>query len=250
MAGMKLGKELKTACISVCHKPFTRGVSCSKIVLVDFLCENCPQKSHRSYTIIDAQSNASMITPDLANRLAPTRPNIKYFLTTCSGGREEKAGKRIFRVMLWSKTSIMARLPQLLECTNIPEDKRKIAMPEMAIQCSHLKETAHEIPPYDPKANVEILTRRDAPELLKITAGRNGPKGASWAQKLDMGWTISSQMCLNWVSGPAHISSTPHNNGALRQVGYQLSLKCARKICRAGRNQGQPLSIDTWWQFG
>ena len=40
--------------------------------------------------------------------------------------------------------------------------------------------------------------------------------------------------------------STPHNNGAFRQVGYQLSPKCARKICRAGRNQGQPLSIDTW----
>ena len=156
-----------------------------------------PRKSHRSYTIIDAQSNASMITPDVANRLAPTRPNIKYFLTTCSVGREEKAGKRIFRVMLWSMTSIMARLPQLVECTNIPEDKRKIAMPEMARQCSHLKEIAHEIPPYDPKANVEILTRREAPELLKITAGRNGPKGASWAQKLDMGWTISSQMCLN-----------------------------------------------------
>ena len=85
----------------------------------------------------------------------------------------------------------------LVECTNIPEDKRRIAMPKMVRECSQIKETAHEIPPYDPKANVEILTRREAPELLKITAGRNGPKGASWAQKLDMGWTISSQMCLN-----------------------------------------------------
>ena len=122
-----------------------------------------------------------MITPNLANRLAPTRPNIKYFLMTCSGGREEKSGKRIFCVMLCSMTGIMARLPQLVECTNIPKDKRKIAMPKIVRQCSHLKEIAHEIPPYDPKANVEILTRREAPELLKITAGRNGPKGASWA---------------------------------------------------------------------
>ena len=95
----------------------------------------------------------------------------------------------------------------LVECTNIPEDKRRIAMPKMVRECSQIKETAHEIPPYDPKANVEILTRREAPELLKITAGRNGPKGASWAQKLDMGWTISSQMCLNWVGGPVHISA-------------------------------------------
>ena len=186
-AGTKHDKELKTACISVCHKPLTRGVSCSKIVLVDFLGENCPQKSRRTYAIIDDQSNASMITPNLANRLAPTRPNIKYFLTTCSSGREEKAGKRIFRVMLCSMTSIMARLPKIVECTNIPEDKRKIALPEMARQCSHLKEIAHEIPPYDPKANVEVLIRRDASEFLKVTAGRNGPKGTSWAQKLDLG---------------------------------------------------------------
>ena len=40
--------------------------------------------------------------------------------------------------------------------------------------------------------------------------------------------------------------STPDNNGAFSKVCYQLPLQCARKICREGRNQGQPLSIDTW----
>ena len=49
-AGTKHGEELKTACISVCHKPLTRGVSCSKIVLVDFLRENRPQKFKSNQT--------------------------------------------------------------------------------------------------------------------------------------------------------------------------------------------------------
>ena len=77
----------------------------------------------------------------------------------------------------------------------------------MARQFSHLKEIADEIPPYDPKASVEILIVRDAPELLKIRASRNGPKGAPWTQKQDLGWTISGQMCLDRVGGPVHISA-------------------------------------------
>ena len=148
-----------------------------------------------------------MITPNLANRLGATGPIVKYFLTTCSGRREEKSGRRISGVVLRSLTGIMARLPQIFECANIPEDKREIATPEMARQFSHLKEIADEILPYDPKLSVEILIGRDAPELLKIRARRNEPKGAPWAQKLDLGWTPSGQMCLDRVGGPVHISA-------------------------------------------
>ena len=100
-----------------------------------------------------------------------------------------------------------SRLPQLVECANIPQDKREIVTPEMARQFPHLKEIAEEIPPYDPKAKVEILIGRDAPELLKIRESKNGPKGAPWAQKLDLGWTVSGQMCLDRVGGPIHISA-------------------------------------------
>ena len=97
------------------------------------------------------------------------------------------------------------RLPQLVECSNIPQDKRKIVTPEMAMQFPHLKEVAKEIPPYDPKAKVIILISRDAPELLKVRESRNGQKGAPLAQQLDLEWMLSSQMCLDGVSGPIHI---------------------------------------------
>ena len=106
-------------------------------------------------------------------------------------------GLGVVSVMRWTRSSSAQTPPR----TSVKPPCQRWS------ECPHLKEIAHEIPPYDPKANVEILTRREAPELLKITAGRNGPKGASWAQKLDMGWTISSQMCLNWVGGPVHISA-------------------------------------------
>ena len=98
------------------------------------------------------------------------------------------------------------RTIRLVECSNITQDKREIVTPEMVMQFSHLKEVAKEIPPYDPRAKVEILIGRDTPELLKIRESRNGPKGAPWAQRLDLGWPISGQMCLDRVGGPIHIS--------------------------------------------
>ena len=59
----------------------------------------------------------------------------------------------------------------------------------------------------DSEAGIHIPIGRDAPELLKVRAFKNGPKGAPWAQKLDLGWTISGQLCLDRVGGPVHISA-------------------------------------------
>ena len=69
------------------------------------------------------------------------------------------------------------RLPQLVECSNIPQDQCKIVTLEMAMQFSHLKEVAKEIPPYHPKAKVKILIGRDASELFKVRENKNGQKG-------------------------------------------------------------------------
>lgn len=94
-----------------------------------------------------------------------------------------------------------------MECDRIPRDKSEIPTPEIARNFSHLKEIADQIPPLDPNANIEILIGRDAPELLKVRAFRNGPKEAPWAQKLNLGWTLSGQVCLDRVGGPVHVSA-------------------------------------------
>lgn len=110
--------------------------------------------------------------------MGATGPSLKYLLSTCGGGKEEKSGRRVSGVVLRSMAGRMSRLPQLVECTNIPQDKREIITPEMAGQFPHLQEIAEEILAYDHKAKVEILIGRDAPELLKIRESRNGLKGA------------------------------------------------------------------------
>ena len=148
-----------------------------------------------------------MISPNLEDKLGATGPKPKYLLSTCSGTTEEKSVRRVCGVVLHSMAGRTIRLPQLVECPNIPRDKHEIITPEMAMQFSHLKEVPKEIPlTMDPQAKVEIRIGRDTPELLKVRESRNGPKGAPWAQRLDLGWTISGQMCLDRVGGPIHIS--------------------------------------------
>ena len=128
------GEELQTACTSVCNDANSGGVSCSKIVLLDVLNETGAPWPCRVYAILDDQSNASLISPNLANKLGATGPNLKYFLSTCSGRKEEKSGRRMSSVVIRSIAGRTFKLPQLVECADIPQDKREIVTAEMARQ--------------------------------------------------------------------------------------------------------------------
>ena len=97
--------------------------------------------------------------------------------------------------------------PSLSSVLTSPRTSERLLHRRWLDNFPHLREIAVEIPAYDHKANVKILIGRDAPELLKIRESRNGPKGAPWAQQLDLGWTVSGQMCLDRVGGPVHIST-------------------------------------------
>ncbi len=198
--------DLQTTCTSVC-KGEPGGLSCSKILLVDVFTNDRPEMTHRVYAIIDDQSNASLVSPDLADRLDIDSPREKYLLTTCSGAKETKYGRRVSGISVKSMSGTVAKLPSLIECEHITQDRSEIPTPRTTKHHAHLKEISKEIPPYDPEAKIELLIGRDAPELLKVRAFKNGPRGAPWAQKLTLGWTVSGQMCLDRVGGAIHVSA-------------------------------------------
>ena len=183
----------------------TGGVSCSKTLLVDVYSRRNPHLTKRVYAIVDEQSNSSLVTSELADDLGADGPVEKYFLSTCSGEKEEKYGRRVAGITVRSLSGAEFAVPTLTECDTIPQDKREIPTPDMARSFPHLKAIAHEIPPINETAKIHLLLGRDAPELLKVREFRNGPKGAPWAQRLALGWTISGQMCLDFASGPAHV---------------------------------------------
>ena len=132
---------------------------------------------------------------------------LKYLLTTCSGTKETKYGRRVSGLFVKSMCGRIAKLPDLVECEHVPQDKSEIPTPTTTKHYPHLEEVSKEIPPLDQEAKIGMLIGRDAPELLKVRAFKNGPKGAPWAQKLALGWTVSGQMCHDRVGGPVHISA-------------------------------------------
>jgi len=118
--------------------------------------------------IIDEQSNSSQISSQLADELGAVGPEERYYLTTCSGEKEIKYGRRVTDVVIQSLSGASSDLTTLIECVNIPQDKPEISTSEMARRFPHLQEIANEIPPLNETADIHLLIGRDAPELLKV----------------------------------------------------------------------------------
>ncbi len=85
--------KVTSSCTDLCSG--TQDLSCSKIILVDVFLERQPNKVQQVYAIIDEQSNASMVTPALADLLGCHGPKEKYLLSTCSDNKVVKFGHRI-----------------------------------------------------------------------------------------------------------------------------------------------------------
>jgi len=66
----------------------------------------------------------------------------------------------------------------LIEYDDVPHDKDEIPTPEIAMQYPHFSDIADEIPPLDDQAQAQLLIGRDATELLKVKAFKDGPKEA------------------------------------------------------------------------
>ena len=161
----------------------------------------------RFYAIVDNQSNASIISTELADKLNAEGPDLKYCLSTFGGDREVRYSRRISGLIIKSIHGRMSKLPTLIECDGIPQEKKEIQTPEIVREHPHLRSIAEEIPPLNKEAKIQLLIGRDAPELLKVRAFKNSPKGAPWAQKLVLGWTISGQTCLDLTDRPIHIQA-------------------------------------------
>ena len=84
-------ENVNPKCTSVC-KGASGGLSCSKIVLVDVYREDHPNEVHRVYAIVDDQSNASIISTELADRLNAESTEWKYYLLTCGTDPGDRKG--------------------------------------------------------------------------------------------------------------------------------------------------------------
>ena len=219
-------------------------------MLADIYREDRPNEVHRVYAIVGDQSNASIISTALADKMNAEGPEWKYYLSTCGGTKEVRYGSRLTGLIIRSIHGRTSRLPTLIECDGIPQDKKEIPTPEVAREHPHFRSIAVEIPPRDKEAKIQLLIVSDAPELLEVRAFKKSPKGAPWTQKLSLGWTISGQTCPDLKDGPIHVQAKRTRFVTDRDVDVAstddlISFNHTTHVARTGVNKGAEYEIVT-----
>lgn len=188
--------EVTSMCTEICGgAPKPR--SCSKICLVNVYQAEHPNRSHRVYAMLDNQSNRSLAKSQFFDLFGLNGSTSPYTLRTCSG-TVETAGRKASNIIVESldgKTK--AVLPTLLECNNLPDDRSEIPTPEITQYYPHLRPVANNIPPLDDSAPILLLLGRDILSLHKVREQCNGPHNSPYAQRLDLGWVIVGEVCLD-----------------------------------------------------
>lgn len=183
-------------CTEICGGP-PNPRSCSKICLVKVFHADHPSKSHRVYAVLDEQSNRSLVKSEFFSLLDINSSSLPYTLKTCSG-TIETAGRKASNIIVESlDEKIKVKLPTLLECNHLPDDRSEIPTPECAQYFPHLRPIADKIPPLDSRAPILMLLGRDILSLHKVREQRNGPHNSPYAQRLDLGWVIVGELCLS-----------------------------------------------------
>ncbi|XP_040196099.1 uncharacterized protein LOC120929000 [Rana temporaria] len=207
-----------TRCTEVCGEGL-HSKSCSKICLVRVFPEGCPQNSIKMYAILDDQSNRSLASPGFFDLFNIHGEAWSYTLQTCAG-KINTSGRRAHGFIVASEyEDIEFPLPTLIECDQLPNNREEIPTPEAARHHPHLSHIADYIPPLNKDVKILILLGRDVPRVHKIRELCNGPDDAPQAQKLDLGWVIIGEVCLDQSHKLLDVASYKTN------VAYR-SMKC------------------------
>ena len=198
--------EANTKCIK--YKSCVMARSCSKIVLVKVYHQSMPSVSIQAYAVLDDQSNACLGDPKLFEALNLHGPSYDYELSTCGGRQILTEGRRAQGLVMESSTGHKERLPTVLENENIPGDRDEIPHPDLCKNFPHLNQIADMIPYPEDDVDILLLIGRNCPEPLKVRESRNGPKDTPWAQRTNMGWTVSGRMCTSSVKNREHVSAS------------------------------------------
>ena len=192
-----------SSCTEVCGNTMA-GKSCARICLVNIYPNSQPENKIKAYVVIDDQSNCSLAKPKLFDLLNLGGKATPYMLKTCSG-TSQAMGDAPKTLLLNHMLSHM--LPILTECSAIPDSREEIPTPAVARAHPHLEAIAEKIPELDPEAEILPLVGRDAPPLHKIHDSRNGPRNAPWAQRLDLGWVVLGNVCMDDAYKATEVSS-------------------------------------------
>ncbi|XP_069809647.1 uncharacterized protein [Dendropsophus ebraccatus] len=197
---------VSSSCTEVCGEDLC-DKSCARICLVNVYPKGQPEKTVKVYAILDDQSNRSLARSELFDLFNLKGDAYPYTLGTCSGITEVSGRRASGLVVASLNGNLEVPLPTLVECNQIPSNREEIPTPEAALHHPHLRTIASEIPALDNNAEILLLLGRDILRVHKIRQQINGPHDAPFAQRLDLGWVIIGNVCIDRMKWPTKISS-------------------------------------------
>lgn len=178
--------------------------SCGKIVPVTVFKEG--GESVRVYAVIDDQSNRSLASPALLDELHTSNEHFMFTLTSCSGTKA-MSGRRAENLHVRSSDGkLTTKLPPLIECGNIPDERSEIPTPDVAASHQHLRGVASSIPQLENGTPIGLVIGRDLPDAHHVLQQVVGPPGAPFAQRLPLGWVIVGDVCLDGRHRPSTVN--------------------------------------------
>lgn len=188
--------EVNNKCTDICRDA-SKPKSCSKICLVNVYPSNQHERAKCIYAVLDEQSNRSLVKSQFFELFNIVSSSSPYTMKMCSGV-VTTAGRKVngFSVKSLDGKTVVA-LPPLIECNTLPDDRSEIPMPEVTMCFPYLTAVSDKIPPLDPSASILLLLGRDVLSVHKVHEQRNGPLNTPYTQRLDLGWVIVREVCLN-----------------------------------------------------
>ncbi|XP_039870639.1 uncharacterized protein LOC120723317 [Simochromis diagramma] len=180
--------------------------SYSKISPVLVYPEGEKEQARKMYAVLDEQSNKSLAKSQFFELFNIKTRSETYKLRTCSG-LSDNVGRTAVNFMIESMDGkVKLPLPNLIECDMIPDDRREIPSPQVAMKFSHLQKIAEKVPPVEEQVPILLLLGRDIIQVHKVRERINGPHNTPYAQRLDLGWVIVGEACMGKTHKPPSVS--------------------------------------------
>ncbi|KAI3356594.1 hypothetical protein L3Q82_017794 [Scortum barcoo] len=193
--------EVTSKCTEVCGDGLPAR-SCAKICLVQVFPRGKREHAVKMYAFLDDQSNRSLVRSEFFQLFDIHGSPGLYLMRTCSGTAEMVGRKAVGFQIEAIDGQVRLDLPPLIECNEIMSNRSEIPSPEVALSHAHLRSVAPNIPELDPEAQILILLGRDIIRVHKVRQQINGPHNAPFAQRLDLGWVIVGEVCIDRAHKP------------------------------------------------
>ena len=160
---------------------------------------NDKRNVQRMYAILDDQSNRTLGRPEFFDKMGVALDQTqKYTLVSCAGTHMTQGRHAQGFTVTSCDNSYSLTLPDILECSEIPNTRSEIPTPEILRHYKHLQDI--KIPDLVPGTEILLLIGRDLPEAHHIFEQRIGPRNSPFAQRLGLGWVVVGDVC----TGKAH----------------------------------------------